>query len=480
MLQVAGTLLTGLQHVASPQPAFQIRALMTSPSTPRTQDPPRRTKLLSVLGVTFGLAVTIGNTIGAGILRTPGEVAARLPSTGLYIAAWLLGGIYALLGALSIAELGAMLPQSGGQYVYARHTFGRYAGFVVGWNDWISTCGSAAAVAIVVGEAFVALVPGMTRWTSGIAVIAVMCFTLLIWQGVRTGARVQELTSLLKTLALLALVAACFLLGDGESTRETQAVVTPQGMSLLVAFVVAMQAVIYTYDGWTGVIYFSEEVRDPGRDIPRAMFGGVALIIAIYLLVNAAYLYVLPVAKMAGETMAAAAAARTIFGPRGDRMVSALLLIVMLSAVNALILMSSRVIFAMGRDGLMTTRVTVVNDGGTPTLALVLSSAVAGLFIVTGTFSSVVAVLAFFFVLNYVISFTALFALRRREPDRPRPYRAWGYPWTTGLALLGSVAFLGAAIVGDPRNSLYAVGLLVLSYPAYRLLSHSNVAEGQA
>lgn len=430
-----------------------------------------RTRLLSVLGVTFGLAVTVGNTIGAGILRTPGEVAAHLPDVSWYFAAWIVGGLYALLGALSVAELGAMLPQSGGQYVYARHTFGPYAGFVVGWNDWISTCGSAAAVSIVIGEATGAVIPAAADWTRGIALASVIFFTVLIWRGVRAGARAQELTSLLKALAFLALILACFVLGDRPAADVGSRAPLPQGMPLLIAFVVAMQSVIYTYDGWTGVIYFSEEVRNPGRDIPRAMFGGVALVIVIYLLVNAAYLFVLPISGIGGEPLAAAAAARTIFGPQGDAIVSGLLLLGMLSAVNALILMASRVIFAMSRDGLVSPRLTRVNTGGTPTVALLLSAIVAAMFVITGTFASVIAVLSFFFVLNYVISFTALFVLRRRQPNAVRPYRAWGYPWTTGVALLGSVAFLVATVAGDRRNGLYALGLLVLSYPVFYALT---------
>jgi basic amino acid/polyamine antiporter, APA family len=432
--------------------------------------PRRRIRLLSVLGVAFGLAVGIGNTIGAGILRTPSEVATRLPSASLYFLAWILGAVYALLGAISVAELGAMLPQSGGQYIYARHTFGRYAGFVIGWNDWLSTAGSAAAVAIVAAEAAAGLFPRLAGSLSSVGIAMVVVFTMLIWRGVQAGALAQELTSLLKTLVFLALALACLFFG-ARNTAPAPVVATPSGVALLVAFVIAMQAVIYTYDGWTAVIYFSEEVRDPGRDIPRSMFGGVVLVTVIYLLVNIAYVYVLPLASIAGQPLTVAAAARTVFGDRGDVIVSGLLLIGMLSAVNALLLMASRVMFALGRDGLVSARVTRVNAGGTPTIALFVSSLVACLFIATGTFSDVIAVLSFFFVLNYVASFSAVFVLRRREPDAPRPYRAWGYPWTTGLALLGSVAFLVAALFGDTRNSLYAIGLLVLSYPAYRLIS---------
>lgn len=442
---------------------------MTLPVAPMPAPQVRRARLLSVLGVAFGLAVGIGNTIGAGILRTPSEVAGRLPTVSLYFLVWMLGALYALLGAISVAELGAMLPQSGGQYIYARHTFGRYAGFVIGWNDWLSTSGSAAAVAIVAAEAAAGLFPQVAGSVSAIAIGMVIAFTMLIWRGVRAGARAQELTSLLKTLVFLALAIACLAFGTRDTVQPV-AVVVPTGMALLVAFVIAMQAVIYTYDGWTAVIYFSEEVRDPGRDIPRSMFGGVALVTVIYLLVNVAYVYVLPLATIAGEPLTAAAAARTVFGDRGDVIVSGLLLVGMLSAVNALLLMASRVMFALGRDGLVSSRVTRVNAGGTPTMALFVSAAVACVFIATGTFSSVIAVLSFFFVLNYVVSFSAVFVLRRREPDAPRPYRAWGYPWTTGVALLGSLAFLVAALFGDTRNSLYAVGLLVLSYPVYLAL----------
>ena len=229
------------------------------------------------------------------------------------------------------------------------------------------------------------------------------------------------------------------------------------------------QLVIYTYDGWTGVIYFSEEVQDPDRDIPRSMFGGVLSVIAIYLLVNLAVLYVLPISEIAGSDLALGKAAQVIFGTNGDRIFRTLMILSMLSAVNACQLMASRVLFAMSRDRLFSTRGARANKGGTPTVALLLSTVVAMLFILTGTVDQVGAVVAFFFVVNYGISFAVVFVLRRREPDRRRPYRAWGYPWTTGLSLLGSIAFLGGAVASDTRNSVYAVIVLAASYPVFRL-----------
>ena len=425
-----------------------------------------------MLGVSFGLAVIIGNTIGAGILRTPGVVAAQLPDAWLFIGVWIVGGLYALLGALSIAELGAMIPRSGGQYVFARYALGEYAGFIVGWSDWISTCGTTAAVAIVIGEFTGVLFPLFAGQSVAIASAVAIFFALLQWRGIVWGSRVQNLTSLLKALAFIALVMACFILGGkGSVAAQTAVQPVPIGLSMLVALVLALQPVIYTYDGWAGVVYFSEEVHDPGRDIPNSLFGGVLSIIGIYVLVNLALLYVLPITNIAGQEFAAGVAAQVIFGQYGDTIFRSLTILSMLSGINAYHLMASRVLFAMSRDGLFSKRVAKVNEGGTPTAALFLSTAIAVLFIVFGkTFEKVITVLAFFFVANYTISFISVFVLRWREPERARPYRTWGYPWTTALALIGSVAFLVGAVASDTRNSIYALLLLALSYPAFLLL----------
>ena len=428
-------------------------------------------RLLRVLGVGFGLAVIIGNTIGAGIFRAPGEVARHLPDTWLFLAAWTAGGLYALLGAIQIAELGAMIPRSGGQYVFARRALGEYAGFVVGWSDWISTCGTTAAVSIVVGEFTGALVPALRGRAPAVAVVVASAFAIVQWRGIRAGSLVQNVTSGLKAAAFVVLIGAAFALGGQASANTANVLAAPSGLALVSAFVLALQSVIYTYDGWTGVVYFGEEIQHPGKSIPRSLFGGVISIIAIYLLVNMAILYVLPISTIAGEQFAAGAAAGAIFGQYGDPVFRILTILSMLSAINADHLMASRVLFAMSRDGLVTRRAATVNEGGTPTVALALSAATAVLFISFGrTFEKVITVLAFFFIANYTLSFISLFLLRRREPERPRPYRAWGYPWTTALALCGSVAFLAGAIAGDTRNSLFALLLLSASYPLFHMM----------
>jgi basic amino acid/polyamine antiporter, APA family len=294
---------------------------------------------------------------------------------------------------------------------------------------------------------------------------------------VRWGSRTQLLTSMLKTAAFVILVVACFALG-GNSHRaalaaEATKLTMPSGWTLAVAVMLGLQAVFYTIDGWDGVIYFGEEVRNPGKDVPRAIFGSVFSIMGIYLLMNAAVLYILPMDQIAGNDFSLGTAAEHIFGRFGDPIIRSIMVISLLSCINAVQLFCSRILYAMSLDGLFFRIFSRVNKGGTPELALLLST-VAGVIFVLGTFERVIAMLSFFFVANYTLTYTSLFVLRRKEPDMPRPYRAWGYPWTTAIALLGSVAFLVGSIVTDQKNAPLALGMLVLSYPVYRVMKWAS------
>jgi basic amino acid/polyamine antiporter, APA family len=431
--------------------------------------------LRRTFGVAFGVAVAVGSMIGAGILRTPADVAARLPMPALFLGAWVIGGLYALLGANALAELGTMLPRSGGQYVFVRHALGPYAGFLVGWNDWISSCGSVAAIALVLAEALGTVVPVLAQRTVAVAAVVVAIVTVILWRGVRESDRAQQATSLLKSFALLALVAACLIAratGAAASVAEANAapVAVPMGIALAAAFITALQGVIYAYDGWTGVLYFSEEVRDIAHEIPRSLFLGVATVIVLYLLLNVAFLAVLPLPALASSPLAAASAATAVFGARGGTLVQVIVVIALPSAIIANTLMSSRVAFALGRDGAAPHFLARVNAGGTPGTALIASSAVVGLFLLGGAFEKVIAVCAFLFVASYTLSFASVFVLRAREPAVDRPYRAWGHPWTTGLVLLGSIAFLGGVVAADPTTGLVALGLVAVSYPIFRMM----------
>lgn len=443
---------------------------MNTESSVPASESPSSGRLLQVLGVAFGLAVLVGNTIGMGILRTPGEIAARLPSATLFMAVWVAGAAYALLGALSVAELGAMRPRSGGLYPLVHDALGPYLGFVSGWTDWIATCGSLAAVAIVVGEYAGPLIPPLSGRGTLTASAVVVGFALLQWRGIRIGDAVQQITSLLKALALVGLAAVALVLSSGVTQAPTVVSTPPAmpgGFVLAAAVIVALQSAIFTYDGWTGPIYFSEEIRDPGRDIPRSMIGGVLLVLFIYLALNVAFLRVVPIQEMAGDPFVAATVATRLFGPMGDTVLRVLMIVSLIAAVNANQLMASRVPYAMSRDRLLPSILQRVNPGGTPVAALLAGTVLALVFIATGTFDTVLALLAFFFVANYALAFTALFVLRRREPDAVRPFRVPAYPWVPGMALVGSLAFLVAAVLGDRSNSILALMLLALSWPVY-------------
>ena len=225
---------------------------------------------------------------------------------------------------------------------------------------------------------------------------------------------------------------------------------------------------IVTYDGWSGPIYFGEELRDPERDLPRSMIGGVLLVLAIYLVLNAAFVRVIPIAEMAGDPFVAASAAALVFGPRGDLLLRLVMVVSLVAAVNANLLMTSRVPWAMSQDHLLPAWLRRV-ERGTPIAALAATVAVMLACLATNTFDTLLAVVAFLYVTNYALTFAGLFVSRRRVPLARRPFRVPLYPWIPGVALAGSIAFMIAAIFTDPAHSAAAVALVALSWPLYRL-----------
>ena len=431
-------------------------------------------KLLRVLGLAFGLAVMIGTTIGMGILRTPGEVAARVPSESLFLLIWVLGACYALLGALSVSELATLRPRSGGLYPMVHDALGPFAGFVSGWTDWLGYVGTTAAVAIVIGEYVGPLLPGLRNHEALTGSGVVLVFALIQWRGIRVGNIVQLVTSSVKGIALVALAIAAFAMStaDAPASVPTIALVeSPSGMLLFAAIVVGLQSAISTYDGWTAPVYFGEEIKNPGRQIPRSMIGGVVLVLLIYLALNIAFLRVVGIEAMAGDPFVAATAASRLFGPMGDTVLRVLMIVSLLASVNAMLLGGSRIPYAMSRDRLMPAVMGRVNTGGTPVPALIVETLASLILIASGTFNALIALLAFFFVANYVLVFTSLFVQRRRAPDLPRPFRVPFYPFVPGLALAGSLAFLAASVWSDRENSLIAIAMLLAGWPIWHIVT---------
>lgn len=427
-----------------------------------------------MLGVSFGIAVLVGNTIGSGILRVPGEIAGYLPSTTFFLGVWIAGGIYALLGSNALAEVAALVHESGGYTVFVRRGLGPFLGFVAGWSDWLSSCTSATAAALFIGEAASGLARLPPSSAGAIACAILFALALLQSRGVRTADGTQRLTSALKALALLVFIVIC-LATTRTGTGSPSSPSLPHGASLFVDAILAIQAVIFAYDGWIGPAYFAGELRDPGRELPRSIFGGVLTVIIIYLLFNLALLRVVPMAQLAHDPLAAGTATAAIFGAGGDSIFRVLVILIVISLVNAVLMTTSRVFYALSRAQNFSLGAHV-NRGGTPTIALFVSTFAAAAFLLSGTYNRIIAITAFLFVANYTFTFLSLFALRIREPNTPRPYRAWGHPWTTGLVLLVSLGLLGCALVADTWNSIASLILLLISYPIFRVVNRAAQA----
>ncbi len=445
-------------------------ALPVPPAMPRVKG-----HLLRILGVGFGVAVIIGGTIGSGILRTPGEVAGRLHSPTLILAVWLLGGLYAFLGTVSVVELGTMLPIAGGWYVYSRRSMGAYAGFLVGCSDWMVQTASVAYIAVAFGEFTGELLPKFSSHEKLISLALLAVLMLLNWIGLRSGSRTQEITSAMKALALVVFVVGCFLFTPSTPTQVGPIMHSPASTTgLLAALVLSLQAVIITYDGWYVAIYFTEEDKQPTINLPRSSFIALLACVAIYVLVNLALFHVLPLDKFAGSQMPVADAAMAAFGARGRQLILLASLVAAISTINATVLSSPRILFAMGRDGLMPSWVTAVNGGGTPMMALLVGTVVAGILVLSGSFDTLIAIAAILFVVVYLSGFISLFLLRAREPQLNRPFKAWIYPWGNLLVLLASAAFLVGAVIADLRDALFTVMFIALTIPAYSLTTRLN------
>ena len=431
------------------------------------------------------MAGAVGGTIGAGILRTPGLVAAQLPSAELVLAAWLAGGLYALVGAVCIAELAAALPKAGGWYVYAERAFGKRVGFLVGWTDWLAHCIGLAWVATTVGEYGQALLPAAIPqgpYTARIlALLAIGLFSLIQLRGLRAGSASQEFLSLAKAVAFLALVAACFLLPIQAAPPIAPPVPAPIAIagwrSLSLAVVLALQAVITTYDGWASPVYFAEEFSEPGRDLPRSLIGGVLAVLVLYLLINLALLHVLPIAQLASSSLPAAAAARALAGPLGGLLITALALVSLLGLINTVVMAAPRILFGLSRDGLLPSFVAQVNGGGTPSAALLLTSTAAAALVLAGSFERLLTMGAVLYVSLPLAGIAALVTLRQREPELPRPFLTWGYPVSPLLITAVSLAFLMGSTANDWLSSLAALALVATGYGVCLLAERRHLAE---
>ena len=441
--------------------------------------------LRKILGLGFGVAIVFGGTVGFGILRLPGTLAAALGDSRLVVLFWILGGLYSLLGAVAVAELAAMMPEAGGFYVYARRAFGNGPGFVVGWSSWVNEMSALSLGALTAATFMGGLWPAIGANPRALAILIIAVLTSLHWVGLRIGATLTCVISLTVGVMLAVLVVGCFLtapvVASGTPPAAASAMSLPlMSMAMLSVLVTAMRAVLLTYDGWYSPIYMAEESTQPTLTLPRAIIGGTILVAAMYVIINIAILRVLPLPVLAASQLPAADAARVVLPHGGAELVTVISLLTVVSLVNAGMLMTPRILLAIGRDGFFTQKAAIVSAGGTPRVALAVSSGAAAALILSGTFEQIIAMAAVLFLLNYVSAYIALIVLRRTEPETARPYRAFGYPYTTGIVLLGCVSLLIAAIVEDLRSALFAGLLLIACAPVYAWIARRRRLGGAA
>jgi APA family basic amino acid/polyamine antiporter len=301
--------------------------------------------------------------------------------------------------------------------------------------------------------------------------LALASLALLNWIGLRVGSRAQEIASLAKALGLIALVIAAFTMpvkAGAASLLPDNLFLHPR--SIFLGLMLALQGVVVTYDGWYAPIYFVEEDTDPAKNLPRSMIGTALSCIAIFLLVNAGLFHVLRMDHLAGSPMPTVDAAMLLFGSYGRRFILLIAVIGVISSVNAGLLFAPRILFSMSRDGLLPRSITSVNRGGTPSLALFLCAVTSIAVVLSGSFDTLIAIGSVLYVAVYLSGFASLMILRRNEPDLPRPYKAWWYPWSTVLVLLASAAFLLGSVIGDLKHSLFTAILILLSYVASILI----------
>jgi APA family basic amino acid/polyamine antiporter len=432
-----------------------------------------RDRLRRELSLTDTTFLVVASVIGAGIFLTPGRVAELLPSPGWIFAAWGVGALLSLAGALANGELGAMFPRAGGDYVYLREGVHPIAGFLVGWLSFFAIyAGTIAALAVALGEGIGERLGLGEGGRLGLALGVTLAVSAVNYAGVRWGARVNNLTSVLKVGALLAFVVLGPIVGEGDFARVLGAASAGGGEAAGIRpldFGRAMSPVLFTYLGWNASVYVASEIRRPGRDLPRSLFLGLALCAFIYLLVNAVYLYALPMDSLRGAPDAGEAAAEALFGPVAGALVGSFVLLSILGTLNATVLVGPRIAYAMALDGLFFRGTDRVSEQyRTPSFAIAVQGIVAALLIVLlRSFPKALDFTTFAILLASMADVIALYRLRRTQPGRARPYRAWGYPWVPALYLGASAGIAIALLYGSPFECLVSLAMLVAGLPFY-------------
>ena len=432
-------------------------------------EPGHTPQLVRGLGLKEAVTVLMGSIIGSGIFLTPRAIAQATPSPGVILLVWTVSGVLTLFGALAYAELGSMMPRSGGQYVYLREAFGPLWGFLFGWTLFlVIQTGSIAAVAVAFAEYSGYFLPLSPSLMKVVAILCILLLTAVNYVGVRRGGWIQNIFTILKVGAIVALVAWGFSARGGSWVNFQPLWGGVNHDGLLRAFGVAMVAALWSYDGWNNVGFVAEEIKNPQRNLPLALTFGTLGVILIYLSANLVYMYTLSVSQIAQSQLVAADVARKLIGPAGGLAISAAVLVSTFGTVNGFILAGPRVYYAMAKDGLFFKRIGEIHGRfHTPAFSIVLQGVWAALLTLTGKFEQLFTYVIFASWLYYAMVVAAVIVLRRKRPSAPRPYKTWGYPVVPVLFVAIALWFVYNTLATDPRDSLMGLGLVLLGLPAY-------------
>lgn len=477
---------------------------------------PTSTTLQKKIGFWSATSIIIGSVIGAGVFMKPASMASQLGSPIWLALVWILAGLFSLFGALIYAELGAMLPETGGIYVYFRKMFGEFVAFLYGWAAFsvINTAAVASISFICATYAdyflglprFDAITEHAYAWhipfigdlyplenfgVKMLSVILILAITGLNVLSVKAGSAFQVVSTFIKMAVIAALVFGIFFSGNGSVSHFTEALHPKQGLGLLSGIIIALTGAFYAYDGWINITFIAGEIKQPQRNIPRSLMLGVFTCIGIYLLVNQAYLYVLPVEQVAASPLVAADAINVALGKTGASIVAAMIVICTLGAINGNTMATCRITYAMGKDKVFLPWTGKTHRRfQTPGNALWLHGIWTAAFVITGSFDMLADMFVFITWIAYGAGAVGIFLLRRRMPDKPRPYQIWGYPWVP-LLFIGFTAFyLITTVWSDVSNYLAhrqpvinsVLGMLItgLGIPVYFYYKWRRRLEGRA
>jgi APA family basic amino acid/polyamine antiporter len=419
----------------------------------------------------FTLAVIVGGIIGLGILRTPGEVATVVPDPLMFVSLWVFGGLFILLSTGVVSELVGMTPRSGGTYSLVRRAYGPFPGFVIGWVDWLTFVADIAFKAIVATEFAALLVPAAGPWKTPLAIMVSSVFAALQLRSIALSAKIQQIAA--ATLVLI-VVSFTLVLVFAESAVSSGTALVPHATHGLSAWSLVVASIIYTYDGWYYAAYFSGEIKGGGGAVARACIKGTVVVIVLYVFLVTALAWKVPLTSLAGNELALAGALEIVVSPLASTVVLVAAIVMLLAYQNLLYMATPRIIQALAVDGLFVRRAGEISKGGNPIFAVLLSWGLSVGLILIGGFEFLLHLSVFFYLFLYVLLITGVIILRSRQPDADRPYRAWGYPWSTYTCLFGWILVALFQVGVEIDTAAYAAVMVAISWPVYRAIVRSR------